>query len=727
MKSIQLRLLVILCMVRFPLYAQTDNSRFSTSLLHWMHATPPTQQVVKFKMNNLSYLSALIKVNPAVNENQLQQLGVLIGTKAGDIWTVRVPEENMIPFTRVSGIDFIELDRQVRPLMDSARYFTGIDSVHQGIDLPLLSGKGVVVGILDHGFDYTHPIFYDTSYSRSRIQRVWDQRISGNPPAGFSYGTEYKDTTSILQKKYSTTTYDHGTSVSSVAVGSGYGSLNNKQYRGVAYDCDIVLVESNADTTEFGVFTYATLIDGFNYIFTYAQSVGKPAVINLSLGGSDGPHDGTSLFSKACKNLIGPGKIIVLAAGNDGQTPMHLQKTFTTTDSTITTTVKLVTNWDDLELWGDTGKSYCLEIGLFSNGIKGASTQTICLDKIYRNLVLIGSDNDTSFVSIGSEVNALNNKPHFAVRIKHRTSDSIYLTVKGTSGTAHLWVYGEFKGNGSWATEGDSRFSVGEYACSPYCISVGAYSTRTSWKSLDNQVIPVPANVVKARGDLALFSSQGPTMDGRMKPEITAPGSMTGTATNSFSPSFRIGGPLYYCTVTKYLSPRNNRNYYYSMAQGTSVAAPVVTGAIALLLQVNPTLTVDRVRELLCNTAIKDSFTTQSPDPARWGAGKLNVYGAVKAAIFSVGTVPAPKSETDIKVYPNPSNGQFTLAYVTEQSGYFLIEISSLTGQTAHRQIWELKKGENLLPVDLTTLGKGIYFLTITGQGGQVVKRVAVN
>lgn len=528
MKLIQLRLLVILCIARFPLYAQTDNSRFSTGLLHWMHATPHTQQVVRFKMNSLSYLSALIKVNSTVNENQLHQLGILIGTKAGDIWTVRVPEENMMTFTQVKGIDFIELDKQVRPLMDSVRYFTGIDSVHQGIDLPLLSGKGVVVGIVDHGFDYTHPIFYDTSYSRLRIQRVWDQRISGNPPTGFSYGTEYKDTSGILQKKYSTTTFDHGTSVSSVAVGSGYGSLNNKQYRGVAYDCDIVLVESNADSTEFGVFTYATLIDGFNYIFTYAESVGKPAVINLSLGGSDGPHDGTSLFSKACKNLIGPGKIIVLAAGNDGQIPIHLQKTFTSSDSMITTTVKFVTNWDDFELWGDTGKSYCLEIGLFSNGIKGASTQTICLDKIYRNLVLVGTDQDTSFISIGSEVNALNNKPHFAVRMKHLTSDSIYLTVKGTSGTAHLWVYGEFRGNGTWATEGDSRFSVGEYACSPSCISVGAYSTRTSWKSLDNQVIPVPSTIVKARGDLALFSSQGPTMDGRIKPEITAPGSMTG-------------------------------------------------------------------------------------------------------------------------------------------------------------------------------------------------------
>ncbi|MBX7204002.1 MAG: S8 family peptidase [Bacteroidia bacterium] len=727
MKSITFQFILFLYITVTPVQAQTGNARFSTNLLHWMHSNANAGHVVKFKIANTTYMSALMKVNAAIDENQLQQMGVIVGTKAGDIWTVRVPETQMMAFTKMTGIDFIELDRKARPLMDSVRYFTGIDSVHQGIDVPLLSGKGTIVGVLDHGFDYTHPAFYDTSYSKLRIQRVWDQRISGTPPAGFSYGTEFKDTVSMLQKKFSVTTFDHGMSTSSIAVGSGYGSANNTQFRGVAYDCDIALVESNADTTEFGVFTYATIIDGFKYIFNYADSVGKPAVINVSLGGQDGPHDGTSLFGRACDNITGPGKIIVFAAGNDGITTSHLQKTFTPADTSISTIVNLSANWDDLELWGDTGKSYCLEIGLFSNGVKGAKTQTICLDNIYRNLVLIGTDNDTSFISIGSEINVLNNKPHFAIRIDHRTKDSIYLTAKGTDGTAHLWISGEFKGNGTWATEGDSRHSVCEYASSKSCITVGAYSTRTSWKNIQNQVVPVPTNIVKTRGDIALFSSHGPTMDGRMKPEITAPGSMIGSATNSFSPAFRPGGGFYFCTVTKYLSPRNNRNYYYSMTQGTSVAAPVVTGAIALLLQVNPNLTVDHIRKILTATAIRDSFTTQNPDPAKWGAGKINAYAAIKETIWWVGTVPVPKNEIEIKVYPNPNNGPFTITYNTENSGYFLVEISTLTGQTVHQQSWELKKGENALPVDLTALGKGIYFLTITGQGGQVVKRIAIN
>ncbi|MFA7380216.1 MAG: S8/S53 family peptidase [Bacteroidia bacterium] len=720
---------VFLIAVVTQINAQTTTSRFSTNLMHWMNSGSNRQQVVKFKMNNTSYLSTLIKVNNKVDEKQIEQLGAIVGTKAGDIWTVRVPEDRMIAFTRIAGIDFIELDRVVHALMDSARYFTGIDSAHLGIGVPLLGGKGVVVGILDRGFDYTHPAFYDTSYSRLRIQRVWNQRSAGTPPAGFSYGEELTDTTTILQKRFSTTTNDHGTSVGSVAAGSGYGSANNRQFRGVAYDCDIVLVESNADTTEFAVFTYGTMIDGFNYIFNYAESVGKPAVINVSLGGSDGPHDGTSLFGRACDNMVGPGKIIVFAAGNDGNIPIHLQKTFTLSDTSISTIINLVSDWDDLELWGDTGKSYCIEIGLFSNGVKGAKTGTICIDNMFRYVPLIGTDLDTTYVSIGSEINVLNNKPHISMRLKHNSKDSIYLTVKGTEGTAHLWIYGEFKGNGTWATEGDSHFSVGEYACSKSCIAVGAYSTRTSWKNLQNQVIPVPVEVTRARGDIATFSSLGPTMDGRMKPEITAPGSMIGCATNSFSPTYRpgSGGLYYFCTVTKYTSPRNNRNYYYSMTQGTSVAAPVVAGAVALLLQINPTLTVDRIRQILTATAIRDSFTTQNPDPDMWGAGKLNVYGAVKATILSAGTTTAPKSDVDVTVYPNPNNGQFMITYKAEQAGFYLVEISNTAGQTLHQQSWELKNGVNTLSVDLQKYGKGIYFLTVTGRGGQVVKRIAIN
>ncbi|HLP34346.1 MAG TPA: T9SS type A sorting domain-containing protein, partial [Bacteroidia bacterium] len=116
-----------------------------------------------------------------------------------------------------------------------------------------------------------------------------------------------------------------------------------------------------------------------------------------------------------------------------------------------------------------------------------------------------------------------------------------------------------------------------------------------------------------------------------------------------------------------------------------------------------------------------------NPDPKVWGAGKLNVYGAVKATILSAGTTPAPKSDVDVTVYPNPNNGQFMITYKAEQSGFYLVEISNTAGQMLHQQSWELKNGVNTLPVNLQNSGKGMFIVTITGRGGQVVKRIVIN
>lgn len=723
-----LLLLFILSILALGLQAQIQPSKLAPNLQIYLHqeANHLKSDAVVFQVNHIQYLSALIKVNETIDERQLQQLGVSIGTKAGDIWTVRIPDYNVLPFTKISGIDYIELDRKVKPLMDSVRYFSGIDSAHQGIAMPVLSGKNIVVGVVDFGFDLTHPAFYDTTYTHLRIKRVWIQDGAGTPPAGYNYGSELKDTSSILTRQSTDNAMDHGTTVASAATGSGYGSMYHRQYRGVAYESDIVLVESNSDTTELQSFTYAGMLDAINYIFNYAKSVGKPAVINISLGVSGGPHDGTSLFAQACETMSGPGRVLVFGAGNDGLTRLHLEKTFTATDTSVSSLLSLTGNWADFEFWGEAGKNYCIELGLSAKGVKGAKTQRICLENTFRNINLIGTDGDTSYLTVGSEINRFNNKPRFAIRSLHQTTDTLYLTVFGTEGTGHMWIDGEFMGNGSWASDGDARYSVSEFANCLSCFGVGAYSTKISWRNIQNQKVDVPAAIVKASGDIALFSSRGPTADGRMKPDITAPGSMLVSAVNSYSSTYRPGGPLYYCSVRKFTSPKNNRDYFYAANQGTSVASPVVAGSIALMLQANPNLHPGMIKTILAKTAIKDQYTTNNPDPTIWGPGKLNVYAALKETILTVGTVKIPQDEFDIQVYPNPTFGRLSASYLSPSSGYFLVEVHNVNGQLVHQQAWELTHGQNTLPMDVTSFEKGMYILTFYGQGGQISKRIAL-
>ena len=732
MKSIRSQLVLILCLFAFQLRAQTDNSRFAPNVMHFLNqeSNIMNKEVVMFKLNNTNYLSMLIKVNKNINENKILELGAFIGTKAGNIWTVNLPPENFISFSQMKGIDYIELDHVVKPLMDSARYVTGVDSLHKGFNIPLpLSGKNVIVGVVDAGFDYTHPAYYDTTYTNLRIKRVWDQSVSGTPPLGFNYGSELTDTGSIVLKKYSSADDDHGTSTSTIAGGSGIGSNNNRLYRGVAYDCDLVLVSKGFDYPEIRGMSINRLIDAFNYIFTYSQSVGKPAVINVSLGGWTGPHDGTSLFAQACNNLSGPGKILVFAAGNNGLSKIHLQKTFTNADSIVSTILTMPFKENYFEIWGEVGKTFCIEIGLFTKGVLGSKTQRFCIDKKVHSLFLIGADKDTSFITLTSNINVLNNKPVLTAEIKHKTKDSLYLSVIGKDGTIHVWdeEWGDFIGNGSWAVDGDSRYTISEMACAKSIITVSAFTSKMTYKNLQNQNLTVESKYAKNKGELALFSGIGPTVDGRMKPDIAAPGCMIVSATNSYSPAFRPGGSYYFLSVAKFTSPHTKRIYYYSANQGSSVAAPMVTGIVALMLQTNPNLEPERIKAILTQTAIKDKFTTQTPDQTRWGAGKINAYGAIKETIRWAGTVTIPKSETAINIYPNPSQGKFTLNYESYQNGYFFLEVSNLLGEIIKTESWQLSKGKNQLELNLEEIKKGLYFIRITGQGGQIEKKVMLN
>ncbi len=143
------------------------------------------------QVNGVLYISALIKTGTGLQLEDLNQLGVKIGTKAGNIWTTQIPADNLEAFTKVRGIEYIQLDEPAFPTLDSARKATRVDSVHGGYALPMpYTGNGVVMGIVDAGFDYTHPTMYDTSGVAYRVKKVWEQKTSGTPPNGFIYGNE---------------------------------------------------------------------------------------------------------------------------------------------------------------------------------------------------------------------------------------------------------------------------------------------------------------------------------------------------------------------------------------------------------------------------------------------------------------------------------------------------------------------------------------------------------
>ena len=235
----------------------------------------------------------------------------------------------------VLPMDLVELASRAVPDVNKARYGTRVDSVHAGLDLPQpFHGEGVLVGILDWGFDYTHPMFYDTAMTASRIRAVWDQyRQSGPAPSGYGYGTEAyvpgdiaamgSDTANVYS--YST----HGTHVAGIAAGGGAGV----GLTGMAPASELLFATLMVDE--------AAALDAFEWMAGIAEADGKRLVINNSWGLPQwGTPDGTALSNQFIDDLSGDGVVFVSSNGNNGDSDFHIDHTFSGPSDTLRSRVQ---------------------------------------------------------------------------------------------------------------------------------------------------------------------------------------------------------------------------------------------------------------------------------------------------------------------------------------------------------------------------------------------------
>ena len=507
----------------------------------------------------MSYISALIKIADAATAQQsLDNISAKVGTKAGKVWTVHVPSAAFLDFIQLPGIAVIQIDEPVKPALYKARQVTRADSVQKGLGgLPHgYSGKDVILGVIDFGYDYNHPTFYDTAGAKYRIRKVWELGSTGTPPTGYSYGAELTDSMMIRAAGTDDPKQNHGTSTAGIAGGSGYGSSPTPdRFRGLSYATDIVMVGVRRDSIEQqwlqGSFT--DFIDGVNYIFTYADAQGKPCVINISWGSQSGPHDGTSLFAEASDALTGPGKIIVMSAGNEGEENLHLSKTFTATDTALHTYLTFSNdnyNRTWVDIWGEQGKTFCAGASLVANGVAGQNTGLHCVDNSFTDFFLIGSNGlDTCFVQFISDVASFNNKPRMTVTVFNKTTDTVRIDMTGNSGTIHSWneyyYYGFREGFSSaydslgdpTATNGNTDFTVSDMGSGFKTLLVGAYNSKTFWNNINGTQYGYGTNLGFVN-KLSSFSSHGPMVDGRIKPDIAAPGVTLATSHSSYDTSY---------------------------------------------------------------------------------------------------------------------------------------------------------------------------------------------
>lgn len=656
-----------------------------------------------------SQLSAYVTIDPALTS--WQQLGVTpIAENAGTA-TVRLTLDALQRLAKQQGVEYIQITSGATQMLNLARQEAGTDQIHKGTDLPqAYTGEGVVVGVVDAGFDYMHAAFRRPADGALRIKRVWEQSATtldgASAPAKYGYGIELNTPELIEKAQGDSDSNSHGTHVAAIAAGSD--AYKDGAYVGNAPDADIVLVALDLNAS-----TNADISNAVQYIFDYADEVGKPCVVNLSLGNQDGPHDGTSTFDTMTDAMQGPGRLIVGAAGNHRTDAFHIDHTFATADAApLRTFVKYKVapsnsvSGGTIEIWGEKGVDFTVDIAAYSTfNKKDARSTTVYPAEGVTNVDF--GKYATGTWKVASEVSPLNGKPHVVLTsalTSIRNNYAIALTVTPkTAGRVNIWSDNTYLALESRDIEG---FSAPDAASSTLCeiggtgkriLTVGSYTTRNEYTTNGGQ----QATLQETVGDLSSFSSYGPTVDGRMKPNITAPGCFIISAVSNNDAS----GNLMYAEYNENFGRYNQ----YGYMQGTSMASPFVAGIVATWLQAYPQLTPEQLHEIVQNTARKDSFTATAPD-SNWGYGKINALDGLRQCI--------EKQETGCVSIGMPFDGTVRIADGNILLGFArdtqaTLGITSMTGSTLFSKPLGKRSAGETLSVAVPQLPKGVYLLSV--------------
>ena len=485
-------------------------------------------------------------------------------------------------------------DKTVRFVEGSVRLKPNCDQAHRAANLTTgrtarrsvpQTGKGVLVGVVDTGIDAGHKAFRHRG--RSRIVDYLDQERDLHHQAG-SNGF-----INLASASRSPDADGHGTHVAGIAAGNGDGSPR-RRFAGVAPNADLAIVKTTFDSTDIAL--------GIAHVFDVAEARGQPCVVNLSLGGHFGPHDGTSLIELTIDDLCDrPGRTVVVAAGNEGSDAIHASSKLSSSsgDKARWTAAfevlarpfgrtMLGSAW--VQVWSlredDVTVTLRSPLGELFRAPRNRRTETRrrshIVEASHQTWRRTGDDVSTFQVRTLPRPNLLQG---WSIIVEERRSGSAKV------GAVHAWI-GD--GMGRFVRGTVRSHLVGMPGTAHSAITVASYATRKAWVSRD----PTQPNVNLAAINLdnvSFFSSPGPTRDNSNKPEIAAPGqylisALSSQATNSIPDWMQI------------------KDLPYAAMQGTSMAAPYITGAIALLMEKEPDLSWAEIKRRLIRSNMQDEY-----------------------------------------------------------------------------------------------------------------------
>lgn len=580
----------------------------------------------------------------------LERAGFRVQARIGSIYTGTLAMNHLEALANVPGVRFIQSSQKAFAYQQGAA-----NASMRGAPFTpaAYTGAGVLVASIDTGADIHHLDFRKAD-GTTRIKYLLDLSdpgdtdgngtLDGTGPFGGTLYTEAQinaalaGTGTVNQRD----TTGHGTHGLSIAAG------DDPTLPGIAPNADLIVVKATRQSGSMA-FETADVINALAFVDQKATELARPYVVNLSLGTIVSSHDGRSLEEQAIDTLFGPGragKTAVIAAGNSSENRTTRFHHFTAASHT------------------GLGQSHTLTLPAYT-ATPGRGNDRIFIDVWYRgrdkqkitvtppggapvfaafgNYVDLSTPQGNVFIVNLGGANAENGDIEAMVVIDDwgntpPAAGAWTITVTGEdigdTGEYHAWLADESivgAAHPYFSSNADNTYLVGKPGGAVHAITVGSYALhdapsrfRTSWIDVNGTA---RIDSTATNGQLSDFSSTGRTRDGRIKPELTAPGERVMAAVSrdawpGIAPSsiYRIH-PF---SDPEALLKERATNRAFGLLQGTSFAAPVVTGLVARILSQDPTLDAVQIRNILINSATADAFTGTVPNDL-WGYGKASL------------------------------------------------------------------------------------------------------
>ncbi|MCB0480591.1 MAG: S8 family peptidase [Flavobacteriales bacterium] len=610
------------------------------------------------------------EIESFLNQNNLVSSHSIQGFKA-----ITLSKKLALELAQKSWVDQLRIEYgKGEPLLNESRIHTNSDAVHAGhASLPsAYTGKGVLIGFLDTGIDFDHPDFKFKN-GKTRVLHIWDQTRNQDStlrPTGYSYGEAYDSSRinagtcpHVDPNNY----HGHGTMVAGVGASNGNSVPDSiADYRGHAPEAGILYVATNFNSNTWT----QTVAEGVAWMFEKADALQMPCVVNISAGSYLGSHDGLDLPALFIDSLLAAksGRSVVCAAGNAGAVaPFHFKGQIV--KDTLFTWFKPNMNSGlgypavFFEVWADTARFHNLEFGM------GFTDTTLWADTlVWRDSIQFRLDTLKTMAYKGSTYLtwAERQGSRYLLQALVTNPNPKYHYAFQTTGTGGYDIW-----SGAWLGHSDMVYQslptasqypnirhlglpdtlqsmVSSFTCSPNVITVGNYNNRGEYENVDGTMRQFAGIVTGALGET---SSSGPTRLGYLKPDVAAPGNVSVTTGRIVDVNYLSATPSQRYKLAK-------GGFHFSNG-GTSMAAPVVSGIVAMMLEKCPNLTQHEIILMIQQSAYKDVFTGPANN-YNFGNGKVNALSALqfsnineKLITPSKGTVFCQGDSIEIRVSAN--------------------------------------------------------------------------